>query len=86
MWRRGMNVLFPSQTDPSLQQPVNTPAQRRALWAAVAVLTGSMLLAGCSRQSGTAQAGASAEPVQGGTLVYLEQQAHTNLYPPAGGF
>lgn len=25
-------------------------------------------------------------PVQGGTLVYLEQQAHTNLYSPAGGF
>ena len=25
-------------------------------------------------------------PVQGGTLNYLEQQAHTNLYPPAGGF
>src|SRR5476649_974189 len=25
-------------------------------------------------------------PVQGGTLVYLEQQDHTNLYPPAGGF
>lgn len=25
-------------------------------------------------------------PVQGGTLVYLEQQAHTNLYAPAGGF
>lgn len=25
-------------------------------------------------------------PVQGGTLLYLEQQAHTNLYPPAGGF
>ncbi|WP_313197841.1 TIGR04028 family ABC transporter substrate-binding protein [Rhizobium sp.] len=25
-------------------------------------------------------------PVKGGTLVYLEQQAHTNLYPPAGGF
>jgi peptide/nickel transport system substrate-binding protein len=25
-------------------------------------------------------------PVPGGTLVYLEQQAHTNLYPPAGGF
>ena len=45
-----------------------------------------MLLAGCSRQSGTAQADASAKPVQGGTLVYLEQQAHTNLYPPAGGF
>lgn len=25
-------------------------------------------------------------PAQGGTLIYLEQQAHTNLYPPAGGF
>jgi peptide/nickel transport system substrate-binding protein len=29
---------------------------------------------------------AADEPKQGGTLVYLEQQAHTNLYPPAGGF
>ncbi|KQN76514.1 ABC transporter substrate-binding protein [Devosia sp. Leaf64] len=29
---------------------------------------------------------AQESPVQGGTLVYLEQQAHTNLYPPAGGF
>ncbi|WP_244564247.1 TIGR04028 family ABC transporter substrate-binding protein [Rhizobium sp. RU36D] len=28
----------------------------------------------------------AAEPVKGGTLIYLEQQAHTNLYPPAGGF
>jgi len=27
-----------------------------------------------------------AAPVKGGELVYLEQQAHTNLYPPAGGF
>lgn len=25
-------------------------------------------------------------PVLGGTLIYLEQQAHTNLYPPSGGF
>ncbi len=24
--------------------------------------------------------------VQGGRLIYLEQQAHTNLYPPSGGF
>ncbi|MBD8165125.1 TIGR04028 family ABC transporter substrate-binding protein [Erwinia persicina] len=31
-------------------------------------------------------AGAADKPVQGGILVYLEQQAHTNLYPPAGGF
>ena len=27
----------------------------------------------------------AAKPVQE-TLVYLEQQSHTNLYPPAGGF
>jgi peptide/nickel transport system substrate-binding protein len=29
---------------------------------------------------------AAAQPVVGGTMIYLEQQAHTNLYPPAGGF
>jgi peptide/nickel transport system substrate-binding protein len=28
----------------------------------------------------------AAQPKTGGTLVYLEQQAHTSLYPPAGGF
>jgi peptide/nickel transport system substrate-binding protein len=28
----------------------------------------------------------SQTPVVGGRLTYLEQQAHTNLYPPAGGF
>lgn len=28
----------------------------------------------------------AADVVKGGTLVYLEQQAHTNLYSPAGGF
>jgi len=55
--------------------------------AAIAVLAGSSpLLAAGSRQADTAQAGAAAGPVEGGTLVYLEQQAHTNLYPPAGGF
>ena len=39
--------------------------------------------------SGLALSGAQAQttdPVKGGTLIYLEQQAHTNLYPPAGGF
>ncbi|QTF08680.1 TIGR04028 family ABC transporter substrate-binding protein [Brenneria izadpanahii] len=35
--------------------------------------------------SGAALA-ADQTPKTGGTLVYLEQQAHTNLYPPAGGF
>ncbi|WP_376093723.1 TIGR04028 family ABC transporter substrate-binding protein [Roseomonas sp. CCTCC AB2023176] len=29
---------------------------------------------------------AQAASIRGGTLVYLEQQAHTPLYPPAGGF
>ncbi len=29
---------------------------------------------------------AQGAPVKGGTLIYLEQQGHTNLYPPAGGF
>lgn len=28
----------------------------------------------------------TAKPIEGGTLIYLEQQPHTNLYPPAGGF
>jgi peptide/nickel transport system substrate-binding protein len=36
--------------------------------------------------SSSAFAEDTAKPVQGGTLVYLEQQSHTNLYPPAGGF
>ncbi|MFL5203453.1 MAG: ABC transporter substrate-binding protein, partial [Microvirga sp.] len=31
-------------------------------------------------------AGSDGAPVKGGALVYLEQQPHTNLYPPAGGF
>jgi peptide/nickel transport system substrate-binding protein len=41
------------------------------------------VLAGASMSALGARA---AEPVTGGTLVYLEQQSHTNLYPPAGGF
>ncbi|MDB5506721.1 MAG: transporter periplasmic solute-binding protein [Devosia sp.] len=34
----------------------------------------------------SAPAFAQDTPVAGGTLIYLEQQAHTILYPPAGGF
>ena len=41
----------------------------------------TVLITAASVQSWAAQA-----PVKGGTLIYLEQQAHTNLYPPAGGF
>ncbi len=36
--------------------------------------------------AGRLSAQAVESPVKGGTLIYLEQQAHTNLYPPAGGF
>jgi len=36
--------------------------------------------------SGIFSAHAADTPVKGGILIYLEQQAHTNLYPPAGGF
>ena len=58
------------------------------VWGASALALG-VLVAGCSKQASEPVASTSAsadQPVQGGTLVYLEQQAHTNLYPPAGGF
>ena len=45
-------------------------------------LFATMALAGIS----TASLAADSAPKNGGTLIYLEQQAHTNLYPPAGGF
>jgi len=45
-------------------------------------ITAAALLAGVSTTALLAQEA----PVTGGTLVYLEQQPHTNLYPPAGGF
>lgn len=35
--------------------------------------------------SGAFSAWAADTPVKGGTLIYLEQQPHTNLYPPAAG-
>lgn len=49
----------------------------------------TLLLASTLSVSFTALAAVAdeaAKPVQGGTLIYLEQQPHTNLYPPAGGF
>ena len=45
-------------------------------------LFATMALAGIS----SASLAADSAPKNGGTLIYLEQQAHTNLYPPAGGF
>jgi len=46
------------------------------------IALGAVLLSGVSLLAVAAQE----TRVQGGTLVYLEQQPHTNLYPPAGGF
>jgi peptide/nickel transport system substrate-binding protein len=62
----------------------------RATAAALAAVT-ALMMAGCSSQgaSGGTTASASAdagEPVQGGTLTYLEYQPYTNLYPPQAGF
>lgn len=53
------------------------PISRRS-----ALLSGATLLAGVASQGARAQTA----PTRGGTLIYLEQQAHTPLYPPAGGF
>ena len=47
-----------------------------------ATVIGAMLMSLASSAAFADDAG----PVQGGTLIYLEQQPHTNLYPPAGGF
>jgi peptide/nickel transport system substrate-binding protein len=49
----------------------------------LAALLGATLLSGWSAAQA---AGSDDKPVTGGTLIYLEQQAHTNLYSPAGGF
>lgn len=47
--------------------------------AAGSMVVASLLAAGALAQN-------AATPVKGGTLIYLEQQPHTNLYPPSGGF
>lgn len=51
------------------------PHQKLTLFASLLLLGGAL----------SAQA-ANDTPKIGGTLIYLEQQAHTNLYTPAGGF
>lgn len=62
--------------------PAAPAPSRRAFLAAAASLAAGGALA-------TGPRGAHAQgqtPAVGGRLTYLEQQAHTNLYPPAGGF
>jgi peptide/nickel transport system substrate-binding protein len=65
-------------------------SRSRLLPLAAAAAAASLLLAGCASAGGadtsSGGGGGSGDPVTGGTLTYLEQQAHTNLYPPAGGF
>ncbi|MBA0205883.1 TIGR04028 family ABC transporter substrate-binding protein [Pectobacterium aroidearum] len=51
------------------------PHQKFTIFASLLLLGGAL----------SAQA-ANDTPKIGGTLIYLEQQAHTNLYTPAGGF
>ncbi|KGA22089.1 ABC transporter substrate-binding protein [Pectobacterium brasiliense] len=51
------------------------PHQKLTIFASLLLLGGAL----------SAQA-ANDAPKIGGTLIYLEQQAHTNLYTPAGGF
>lgn len=55
-------------------------ARRRVLKSMCAV--GALVVAGISAAPSWAQD----KPASGGTLVYLEKQAHTSLYPPAAGF
>ena len=55
-------------------------------WWWLAAMAAGVWVAGCSQQSSTSEGASAGAAVQGGELVYLEQQAHTNLYPPAGGF
>ncbi len=58
----------------------------RSAVAATAALA-LLALTACSPAAGSGPAAAgSGEPVEGGTLVYLEHQAHTTLYPPSAGF
>src|SRR4051812_39593938 len=59
---------------------MNVPLQHRLKgFTAIAALAGSLGLAGLAQA-------ADGAPVKGGALVYLEQQPHTTLSPPAGGF
>lgn len=52
----------------------------------IQLLARSLLLLAPVYLASTAATAQDGPPVKGGTLIYLEQQPHTNLYPPAGGF
>jgi peptide/nickel transport system substrate-binding protein len=65
---------------------VALPRHLRIITGGIAALALAASLAGCGSAGSSQQASDGGTPVTGGTLVYLEQQAHTNLYPPSGGF
>ncbi|HEV7948418.1 MAG TPA: TIGR04028 family ABC transporter substrate-binding protein, partial [Glaciihabitans sp.] len=54
--------------------------------ATAALITTALVMSGCASAAQPAASGGGGEPVTGGTLTYLEYQAYTSLYPPAGGF
>ncbi|MFF2631849.1 TIGR04028 family ABC transporter substrate-binding protein [Microbacterium sp. NPDC058021] len=58
----------------------------RGATAAAAAALALVTLTACAAPGAAGNAAAGGEPVQGGTLVYLEHQAHTTLYPPSAGF
>ena len=63
------------------------PRITRTALAATATLAALTLLVGCSSGAGTpAATGDAGEPTSGGTLLYLEPQAWSTLYPPSAGF
>ncbi|MTJ83648.1 MAG: TIGR04028 family ABC transporter substrate-binding protein [Telmatospirillum sp.] len=53
---------------------------------AAPILGGALFLAAATGPAAVLAEPAADGKTTGGTLIYLEQQAHTNLYPPAGGF
>ena len=65
---------------------MSTPRTRRLALAGTAALAAIALLASCAGQSAATDDAAAGDPVEGGTLTYLEHQAHTTLYPPQAGF
>ena len=65
---------------------MSTPRTRRLALAGTAALAAIALLASCAGQSAGTDDAAAGDPVTGGTLTYLEHQAHTTLYPPQAGF
>ncbi|SDR65377.1 peptide/nickel transport system substrate-binding protein [Agrococcus carbonis] len=63
---------------------VRFPSRRSTAIAAAAIA--ALALSACSTSQAASPAAQGGEPVDGGTLTYLEHQAYTSLYPPAAGF